>query len=384
MQKLFRGYMHIGVISFGSLVNHPTTLEVKRPQNETRGDYNIDRDSPFVPAPDLKLPICLGRVSKEDKPQRRITLVLDEHASPETVFYAISKFTNLNDAIKNLREREGISLKDHIGYVNRNAGTSRSRIDRVTNDIGVWADRMRFDAVVWTDLPRKGATDILSLLNNDNLLLKNTKNYINTLPYQTPLQQRIVTLANYRDSLTADFAHRDTLKQTDVDPADWFNSNYGRWGPKAKTFPEPIPPQGVDQTKWKRDRVIEAAKHFIGLKYERNDGQRGHFPARGCGLDCSNFAAWVYNYALGIKISSSVDRLASNFIGRNEPLKKGDLILLEGNPSPRHVVIYIDQNHVIDSTSTKTVGIRDIRLRGNEWYTPDYTNRRYLGARRII
>lgn len=395
--------MNIAVIAFGSLVNqlyspvYHETLQVEAiGTNRSVHEYHIAADSPFAPAENLKLPVRLGRISGVNTPQRRITAVLDEHASDEVVFYAKSKFRNLNDAIKNLRTREGISAqnKHHIGYVNLRDQTDRSRSDVVARKIKNWARTNGFDAVIWTDLPGKGiqfapnskGREILPLLENDEILLNNTADYIRNLPTSpNALQKKVL----YQHSLIADFAKRDAMKQTDVPQADWFKPQYGKWGPKSRLLPKPVVPAGVDSAQWKRDRVIEAAKHFRGLPYKRHDGMRGHFPDRNCGLDCSNFAAWVYNYALGIRLTSDVDLLVtSNAVGRKlapgESLKKGDLILLDGNP--KHVVIYIDENHVIDSTSSKAEGVqvRDMRLAGNAWYRPNTANPRFLCVRRVI
>jgi cell wall-associated NlpC family hydrolase len=173
--------------------------------------------------------------------------------------------------------------------------------------------------------------------------------------------------------------------------SDWFKPEWGTWGPFAKTLPAPKVPEGVNPVQWKRDRIIEVAKHYTGLPYKRSDDMRGHFPARGCGLDCSNFVSWVYNYGLGMKFTSSVDELIDGVdshlsgrkIDRNAPLKKGDLVFFKGDPN--HVVIYMDENHIIDSTSCRSgVGIRDLRESRNAWCRPIPSNSRFLFARRPI
>ena len=286
-------------------------------------------------------------------------------------------------------------------------GSHRSRIDDVAARISDWATRNHFDAVIWTDLPTKGVEfgpqstgrEIPPLLEADPTLLKNTKNYISDLPFPpNALQKTILEISDvsgeeeeaYRASLTADFAHRDTLPQSDVPKNKWFIPEYGMWGPKLRKFPPAIIPEVVNPVQWKRDRVIEAAKHFTGLPYKRADGQRGHFPARGCGLDCSNYVSWVYNYALGQLFTSDVDeQWSSNYMGGRklnpgEELQKGDLVFFSGDP--KHVVIYIDENHIIDSTSSRPEGVqvRDVRKPHNKWCRPTPDNPRYLGARRFI
>lgn len=266
---------------------------------------------------------------------------------PDTIYFAESKRHNLNEAIKNLGKEEA----KRVGYVNMRSGKSRANAD-IAPRICEWAKRTGFDAVIWNDVPTK---------RNDV----------------------------YDSSLSADFSLRDEMMPTSVPKEEWFHPRYGRWGPKTITFPAAEVPQGVDSLQWKRDRVVEAAKHFTGLVYKRDDGQRGHFPQRGCGLDCSNFASWIYNYALGIKFTSDVDELYSlaqvgRKLANDEPLQKGDLLFYD--TTPKHVVIYVDEQHVIDSTSCRPEGvqIRDLYLSRNHWYRPTADNPLFLGAQRPI
>lgn len=183
--------------------------------------------------------------------------------------------------------------------------------------------------------------------------------------------------------VTSDFPYRDSLPQTHIPKSEWFKPVWGTWGPPAKLLPKPTIPAKVDRVKWKQARIVAAAKHYIGLPYKRADGMRGHFPDRGCGLDCSNFVAWVYNFGLGMKISSDVDVL-SRGCKKDLPLQKGDLIFF--NTTPRHVMIYINENYVIDSTSTRESGVqvRDLRKIWNQWCVPDRNNSYYLGGKRFI
>lgn len=423
--------MRIAVLGIGSLVNHAYSehyhkgLDVKKPDvNEADRDYpyNIQDDSCFVPAQNLHLPVRLGRLSGGETQDRRITNVICPGASDEQVFFAESKFTKLNAAIKNLREREGIppAGRSAIGYVNLEAGTQRSRLNEVAKKVHDWAMENGYDAAIWTDLTPYGiefsqdsnGTEILPLLQNDPVLLKNTKQYVKDLPGPlNPLQKYILEMEEeeqpdllsedvYHSSLVADFDERDQMKQTDVPEDRWFQRQYGKWGPASKKFPPVEVPEGVDPIQWKRDRIVEVAKHYTGLPYKRDDEKRGHFPDRGCGLDCSNFAAWVYNYGLGMKFSGAVEQLINgngrndDLVGRviskeslingSEKLQKGDLVFF--NTHPKHVVIYIDENHIIDSTSGKPEGVqvRDVRLSKNKWCRPDPSNHLFIFARRPI
>ncbi len=95
---------------------------------------------------------------------------------------------------------------------------------------------------------------------------------------------------------------------------------YGAWGPPARHYP---PPAGIGQRSadWKRQRVIATGMRFIGYDYQHH-----HIPdwlpppewpwlkapsgRNGKGVDCSNFTAFVYNQALGIKPDSNVKNQA--------------------------------------------------------------------------
>lgn len=407
--------MKVGIISFGNLVNQADSdipghkLQARKPSIPAAADisnqFRIKENSPFVPAINLELPIRLGRISNSESDLKKVSLVIHPNASNERVFYAESKFKNLNDAIKNLREREGIPADDYasIGYVNVISGNSRSQHTMVADRIKEWARQNHFDAVIWTDLPPRGVdfspqstgTEVLPILARDPILLQNTKKYIAELPTQpNSLQREILAIpleipdAAYKASLTADFGQRDAMAQTNTRRDEWFHRDWGTWGPYARQLPVVDVPRGVDPIEWKRDRIVEVAKHYRGLPYKRNDGMRGHFPDRGCGLDCSNFVSWVYNYGLGKLFTSDVDELWSNQQGRklsrNEQPKKGDLVFYDGNP--KHVVIYIDENHIIDSTSAcrEGVDVRDTRESRHLWCRPTGDNSRVLGFKRFI
>ncbi|BAX92917.1 NlpC/P60 family protein [Mycobacterium shigaense] len=199
------------------------------------------------------------------------------------------------------------------------------------------------------------------------------------------------------DSLTADFADRDALPQTQDPPGRWYSKNAegdypnAGWGPRANALPAPDIPlnAGCDPSVWKQERILAVAMRYIylpgnplGLQYRHHhipdwdpptstyagvsednpdpDAPRG--PAAwgaGRGLDCSNFTAWVYNYGLGIKFSGDVhqqfDGTAGPMglrVGRDGPFRSGDLIYLHPNGNTghaSHVVIYIDDQRIIDS-----------------------------------
>ena len=171
---------------------------------------------------------------------------------------------------------------------------------------------------------------------------------------------------------TADFVFRDLLPQTEK-PRNVWKTCCGSYGPCAQPYPAVDFPDGIDRVAWARVRIVEAAKKLIGLPYRHN-----HIPAMG-GLDCSNFTAYIYNYALGVRFTSWVDRQAEE-VGRklsdSEELAPGDLIFLWSSDRSRisHAVIYISPSEVIDSTGP------GVEVRSNAgWYKDNYA-----WARRLI
>ena len=75
---------NIAVLGFGSLPN----------QISSENYGNLKPDSPFVKARGLKVPVRIGRLSKENTEKRRFTAVICKGASDEPAFYALSKFSN--------------------------------------------------------------------------------------------------------------------------------------------------------------------------------------------------------------------------------------------------------------------------------------------------
>ncbi|WP_197283751.1 NlpC/P60 family protein [Mycobacterium sp. Marseille-P9652] len=198
-------------------------------------------------------------------------------------------------------------------------------------------------------------------------------------------------------SLTADFAARDALPQSQEPPDAWYRTDAqghyqnGGWGPRANALPAPDLPQnaGCDTTTWKRERILAVAARYIyspdnplGLQYRHH-----HIPAwapptstyagapaenpdtdapegstawgSGQGLDCSNFTAWVYNYGLGVKFGGGIHQQADGTAGpmgthipADGPFEPGDLVYLHpqgDSDQASHVVIYVDDGHIIDS-----------------------------------
>ncbi len=125
--------MKIAIIGWGSLIWNPADLKMTGPWHH---------DGPL-------LPIEFARISQNG----RLTLVLHEGAPLVQTLWAKASCSNLNEAIKSLREREGTNAQ-RIGYVSLASGNSRCRVvEEIEGAIAGWAKKNALDAVIWTDLP---------------------------------------------------------------------------------------------------------------------------------------------------------------------------------------------------------------------------------------
>jgi hypothetical protein len=119
----------IAVLGWGSLVWDPRTLPIRR---------QWFADGPLVRVEFLR-----------ESADRRVTLVLDPGAPAVRSLWAIMDTTDLNDARRQLREREGCN-NDSIGYWPANNVVPPSIID-----LPKWAECRSIDAIVWTALGSK-------------------------------------------------------------------------------------------------------------------------------------------------------------------------------------------------------------------------------------
>lgn len=135
--------MRIAVLGWGSLIKtaHVRGLEIS-------SDWKAD--GPV-------LPIEFSRISQSGDRAGILTLVLDEqNGTNVSVYYAVSSNVNLNEAIKNLRIVENISLNYSISYVNLLKNSERKfarKFHRTSCEtIRTWAQINNFEGVVWTSL----------------------------------------------------------------------------------------------------------------------------------------------------------------------------------------------------------------------------------------
>lgn len=176
------------VIGFGSLMNDPGSLASSLKEE-------------WTPGPEL--PIALARKSKG-----RYALTRDLYPTASLESTRVCRFKSgvgLNDAIKAVREREGIpeKKKRFIGYINFRTGRYRCANPDVYRIIYEWGTRMGIDGVVWTDLPsnidfggEKRSIVVERMLRNDLTLLRNTKAYIRLIPEEmrSALEKRILLM----------------------------------------------------------------------------------------------------------------------------------------------------------------------------------------------
>lgn len=129
--------MRIAVLAWGSLV-------------WDRRDLTLA--GPFKPT-GPSLPLEFSRVSRD----RRLTLVIDEdRGTPCTTYVAPSIHGDLDQAIANLRMREGMPAPDGVGFIDTHdrtrSDTAWERHPRAMITIESWAMRNGYRAAIWTAL----------------------------------------------------------------------------------------------------------------------------------------------------------------------------------------------------------------------------------------
>lgn len=172
--------MRIIFLGWGSLIWCPRDLQI-------RGDWH--RDGPF-------LPVEFARVSGDG----RLTLVLYPNADRVQVLWAYAKVNNLNEAVKNLCQREETE-QYRIGFDSIKEGKNRCQIvPEILNEIRNWAKKKKLDAVLWTDLPSNFKKKRKKEFNENNVIeyLKNlqgekqqkAREYIEKAPQQITTRMR--------------------------------------------------------------------------------------------------------------------------------------------------------------------------------------------------
>lgn len=131
--------MSIAILGWGSLLW------------DTENGIEFDKwHDPWVLDDGPTLNIEFSRIS--EKRLGALTLVIDEqHGSPVTVAWCLSKRSRPEDAVCDLRCREGTTV-NNIGRLDLTLSKGHSNNDIAENAILEWARLKKLDAVVWTAL----------------------------------------------------------------------------------------------------------------------------------------------------------------------------------------------------------------------------------------
>jgi hypothetical protein len=126
----------IAILGWGSLL-----WDWKPEFSEQHGVWALD-------GPQLK--IEFSRVSSTRR--GALTLVIDPtNGAVCRVAYAMSRRRDVDDAICDLRCREGTTLAN-IGFYFADGSRQRSKDQSTLSTVKAWATNRKFDAVIWTDL----------------------------------------------------------------------------------------------------------------------------------------------------------------------------------------------------------------------------------------
>lgn len=113
-----------------------------------RDDFDRWHDAWLYDGPEIKLEF--SRISEYRA--GALTLVIDPTVETTTrVAYCMSKRASPEDAIADLRCREGTTLKN-IGYTYLDTGKANHSEEESFNAIRRWAEEKTFDVVIWTAL----------------------------------------------------------------------------------------------------------------------------------------------------------------------------------------------------------------------------------------
>jgi CO/xanthine dehydrogenase Mo-binding subunit len=129
--------MKIAILGWGSLLWDPRDLKLATPFELT--------------GPSLPIEFC--RVAKD----HRLTLIIDETFGTLCPTYAAtSAYNELDDAIENLRQREGMSSVSDVGFVEiatqERSPMAIERHPHALETIADWALHSGYDAAIWTAL----------------------------------------------------------------------------------------------------------------------------------------------------------------------------------------------------------------------------------------
>ena len=125
--------MIIACLGWGSLIWDPRNLPIQR---------EWFKDGPFAK-------IEFSRQSRDG----RITLVIDEDATPVRLLWAKMDLADIEAARNALCDREGITGKNSLSKIGKWQKDDKAP-ENITG-LPTWANAQGVDAVIWTALPRK-------------------------------------------------------------------------------------------------------------------------------------------------------------------------------------------------------------------------------------
>jgi hypothetical protein len=190
-----------------------------------------------------------------------------------------------------------------------------------------------------------------------------------------------IAFTHHVKELTADLdagPRGDPKSESSIPFAEWSSpkvrDKYGVWGPPAQHYPAP---KDIDSrsVEWKRERVLAVALRYLAYGYQHHHIPDWEPPAgwpwkevrggkNGKGVDCSNFTAFVYNQALGIKPSGNVKKQAedlaiagpgstiraeriekpADYVAMKRVLRTGDLLFIRNKSGEiSHVVLWVGE-----------------------------------------
>ncbi len=152
--------------------------------------------------------------------------------------------------------------------------------------------------------------------------------FLPALGYESPYSVKLTESPENLCQCESQSPRNDWRLESQTPFEEWYSQSvkkkFQAWGPEPRHYPAP---EDLDKksTEWKRQRLLAVAVRMIGLPYQHHHIPDWNPPADwpwkevkyGCnskGLDCSNFTGWLYNYGLGIKLNTNVEKQAENHL----------------------------------------------------------------------
>lgn len=171
--------MKIAVIGWGSLLWDPRCLKIQ-------GKWK--KNGP-------KLPVEFARKSSNG----RLTLVLDDNADPQTTYWILHEYSDLDKAHRDLKDREGTS-STYIHKINREGTRPKEMFAEL-----IWSwlqENDRADAAIWTGLgSTKEGESIRSALDHLNGLSNEAKRLAEEYVRKAPPQIDTAYRRAFREQL---------------------------------------------------------------------------------------------------------------------------------------------------------------------------------------